>query len=117
MAKSTTVKLGEKSFTIGLLPVGVIRELDLANAKFADESEGKTRLEKETHFFDQCVEIVSIAIRSVDEKMTVEEVLKIPVESIGEIWDARSKILEHSGLIIVKRGEEAPSGEESAGAS
>ena len=116
MAKSTTVKLGEKSFTIGLLPVGVIRELDLANAKFADEAEGKSRLEKETHFFDQCVEIVAAGIRVVDKEMTSEKILAMEVEGIGEIWEAREKILIHAGLIIVKRGEEDPPGEASAGA-
>lgn len=112
MKKTTTITLGEHTIAIGMLPIGILRDLDVELAGKAEE--GATDKEKEEFSFDQTIRIISYGLSTADSKWTVEAVRALPVNSSDEIFEARTKILLHSGLVKLRTTE---SGEEKAGAS
>lgn len=95
--RTTTVTLGEVEKEIGLLPIGVLRELD---AEFVGvPPENLNAKEKEIFFFDQCLNIILYALRTRDPTITLEQIKEIP-STMGEVFAAREKILRHAGLIV-----------------
>jgi hypothetical protein len=104
MAKTTTVTLGDTDFQISMLTIGQLRAI---SAEVAEEVPTKGRAEevptkgraKEEFYFDQAVKVIAWGLSSPQKQYTPEEISALPANSVSEIFEARSVILRHAGLI------------------